>query len=81
MSFQFFGLSIGGGGYKSILRVMTVSVFVFYLFAAIFFEGSEVVDAEKHIQIATSPYTIHFKNTPKYFKPGMPIYATVSPPM
>ncbi|XP_042256193.1 complement C3-like isoform X2 [Thunnus maccoyii] len=35
--------------------------------------GSEMVEAElRGIQIVTSPYTIHFKKTPKYFKPGMP---------
>uniref|UniRef100_A0A4W6E0V5 Uncharacterized protein n=1 Tax=Lates calcarifer TaxID=8187 RepID=A0A4W6E0V5_LATCA len=34
--------------------------------------GSEMVEAElRGIQIVTSPYTIHFKKTPKYFKPGM----------
>ncbi|XP_069024451.1 complement C3-like isoform X1 [Embiotoca jacksoni] len=34
--------------------------------------GSEMVEAElRSIQIVTSPYTIHFKRTPKYFKPGM----------
>ncbi|XP_038569944.1 complement C3-like isoform X2 [Micropterus salmoides] len=34
--------------------------------------GGEMVEAElKGIQIVTSPYTIHFKKTPKYFKPGM----------
>ncbi|XP_068583427.1 complement C3-like isoform X2 [Cebidichthys violaceus] len=34
--------------------------------------GSEMVEAElRSIQIVTSPYTIHFKKTPKYFKPGM----------
>ena len=31
-----------------------------------------MVEAElRGIQIVTSPYTIHFKKTPKYFKPGM----------
>ncbi|KAM9363631.1 complement C3-like [Symphorus nematophorus] len=35
--------------------------------------GSEMVEAELiGIQIVTSPYTIHFRKTPKYFKPGMP---------
>ncbi|KAJ8283504.1 hypothetical protein COCON_G00023540 [Conger conger] len=35
--------------------------------------GSEMVEAEKRgILIVTSPYTIHFKKTPTYFKPGMP---------
>ncbi|XP_019117290.2 complement C3-like isoform X2 [Larimichthys crocea] len=34
--------------------------------------GSDMVEAElRNIQIVTSPYTIHFKRTPKYFKPGM----------
>ncbi|CAN9509990.1 unnamed protein product [Ophioblennius macclurei] len=40
--------------------------------------GSEMVEAEvKGIQIVTSPYTIHFKKTPKYFKPGMSFDVTV----
>ncbi|XP_064179565.1 complement C3-like [Anguilla rostrata] len=35
--------------------------------------GSEMVETERRgIQIVTSPYTIHFKKTPTYFKPGMP---------
>ncbi|KTG41798.1 hypothetical protein cypCar_00049015 [Cyprinus carpio] len=35
--------------------------------------GSEMVEAERRgIQIVTSPYTIHFKKTPQFFKPGMP---------
>ncbi|XP_053273309.1 complement C3 [Pleuronectes platessa] len=34
--------------------------------------GGEMVEAElRGIQIVTSPYTIHFKKTPKFFKPGM----------
>ncbi|XP_047199325.1 complement C3-like [Hippoglossus stenolepis] len=34
--------------------------------------GGEMVEAElRGIQIVTSPYTIHFKRTPKFFKPGM----------
>ncbi|KAL3996130.1 RNA-binding protein 5/10 [Sarotherodon galilaeus] len=40
--------------------------------------GSEMVEAElRGIQIVTSPYTIHFKRTPKYFKPGMSFDVTV----
>ncbi|KAJ8246287.1 hypothetical protein GJAV_G00265900 [Gymnothorax javanicus] len=40
--------------------------------------GSEMVEAEKRgIQIVTSPYTIRFKKTPNYFKPGMPFDALV----
>ncbi|XP_063065994.1 complement C3-like [Engraulis encrasicolus] len=40
--------------------------------------GSEMVEAHKKgIPIVTSPYTIHFKRTPKYFKPGMPFDVSV----
>ncbi|XP_029941659.1 complement C3-like [Salarias fasciatus] len=40
--------------------------------------GTEMVEAEVGgIQIVTSPYTIHFKKTPRYFKPGMPFDLTV----
>ncbi|XP_063332735.1 complement C3-like [Pelmatolapia mariae] len=40
--------------------------------------GSEMAEAElRGIQIVTSPYTIHFKRTPKYFKPGMSFDVTV----
>uniref|UniRef100_A0A672ISG0 Complement component c3a, duplicate 5 n=1 Tax=Salarias fasciatus TaxID=181472 RepID=A0A672ISG0_SALFA len=40
--------------------------------------GSEMVEAEvRGIQIVTSPYTIHFKKTPRYFKPGMSFDVTV----
>ncbi|XP_031725593.1 complement C3-like [Anarrhichthys ocellatus] len=40
--------------------------------------GSEMVEAElRSILIVKSPYTIHFKKTPKYFKPGMPFDVVV----
>ncbi len=40
--------------------------------------GSEMVEAHKKgIQIVTSPYTIHFKRTPHFFKPGMPFDVSV----
>uniref|UniRef100_A0A673LBY2 NTR domain-containing protein n=1 Tax=Sinocyclocheilus rhinocerous TaxID=307959 RepID=A0A673LBY2_9TELE len=40
--------------------------------------GSEMVEAERRgIQIVTSPYTIHFKKTPHFFKPGMPFGVSV----
>nr|XP_041567607.1 complement C3 isoform X2 [Taeniopygia guttata] len=40
--------------------------------------GSDMVEAQRGgIQIVTSPYTIHFTHTPKYFKPGMPFDLTV----
>ncbi|KAM6294066.1 LOW QUALITY PROTEIN: A.superbus venom factor 1-like [Aegotheles albertisi] len=40
--------------------------------------GSDMVEAQRSgIRIVTSPYTIHFTHTPKYFKPGMPFDMTV----
>ncbi|XP_016110818.1 complement C3-like isoform X2 [Sinocyclocheilus grahami] len=40
--------------------------------------GSEMVEAERRgIQIVTSPYTIHFKKTPHFFKPGMPFSVSI----
>ncbi|XP_075268481.1 complement C3 isoform X2 [Opisthocomus hoazin] len=40
--------------------------------------GSDMVEAQRTgIRIVTSPYTIHFTHTPKYFKPGMPFDLTV----
>uniref|UniRef100_A0A8C7GJ86 Complement C3 n=1 Tax=Oncorhynchus kisutch TaxID=8019 RepID=A0A8C7GJ86_ONCKI len=40
--------------------------------------GSEMVKAEKKgIFIVKSPYSIHFKKTPPYFKPGMPYDVSV----
>ncbi|XP_059409015.1 complement C3-like [Carassius carassius] len=40
--------------------------------------GSEMVEAHKKgIQIVTSPYTIHFRRTPHFFKPGMPFDISV----
>ncbi|CAB1344806.1 unnamed protein product, partial [Coregonus sp. 'balchen'] len=40
--------------------------------------GSEMVKAEKSgIRIVKSPYKIHFKKTPPYFKPGMPYDVSV----
>ncbi|XP_043094012.1 complement C3 [Puntigrus tetrazona] len=44
-----------------------------YISASVVTEtGSEMVEAHKRgIQIVTSPYTIHFKRTPHFFKPGM----------
>ncbi|XP_050965348.1 complement C3 [Labeo rohita] len=50
-----------------------------YISATVLTEsGSEMVEAHKKgIQIVTSPYTIHFKKTPHYFKPGMPFDVSV----
>nr|XP_002660623.3 complement C3-like [Danio rerio] len=40
--------------------------------------GSEMVEAHKKgIHIVTSPYTIYFKRTPQFFKPGMPFDVSV----
>ncbi|XP_063997720.1 complement C3 [Pogoniulus pusillus] len=40
--------------------------------------GSDMVEAQRGgISIVTSPYSIHFTRTPKYFKPGMPFDLTV----
>jgi len=37
-----------------------------------------MVEAERRgIQIVKSPYTIHFKKTPQFFKPGMPFSISV----
>lgn len=44
--------------------------------------GGEMVEAElKNIKIVTSPYTIQFKKTPKYFKPGITFDVTVKTAM
>ncbi|XP_061576834.1 complement C3-like isoform X3 [Cololabis saira] len=40
--------------------------------------GGEMTEAElSDIKIVASPYTIHFKKTVKYFKPGMPFDVTI----
>ncbi|XP_062243569.1 complement C3-like [Platichthys flesus] len=40
--------------------------------------GGEMVEAElRGLQIVTSPYTIHFKKTPTFFKPGMTFDVTI----
>ncbi|XP_071583476.1 complement C3 isoform X2 [Heliangelus exortis] len=40
--------------------------------------GSDMVEAQRGgIRIVTSPYSIHFTHTPKFFKPGMPFDLTV----
>uniref|UniRef100_A0A669B5E2 Complement component c3a, duplicate 5 n=1 Tax=Oreochromis niloticus TaxID=8128 RepID=A0A669B5E2_ORENI len=46
--------------------------FIFAAVSVLTESGSEMVEAElRGIQIVKSPYTINFKKTPKYFKPGM----------
>lgn len=44
----------------------------FEMCSSVYFTGGEMVEAElRTVQIVTSPYTISFKRTPKYYKPGM----------
>ncbi len=51
---------------------LCVNIFVHQL------AGGEMVEAElRNIQIVTTPYTIDFKRTPKYYKPGMSFDVTV----
>uniref|UniRef100_A0A3P9BDI5 Complement C3-like n=1 Tax=Maylandia zebra TaxID=106582 RepID=A0A3P9BDI5_9CICH len=53
--------------------------FIFAAVSVLTESGSEMVEAElRGIQIVKSPYTINFKKTPKYFKPGMSFDVTVS---
>ncbi|XP_067353934.1 complement C3-like isoform X2 [Channa argus] len=56
--------------FPNILELVGSSIYV--AVSVLTESGSEMVEAElKNIQMVTSPYTIHFKKTPKYFKPGM----------
>nr|ADU33222.1 complement component c3 [Epinephelus coioides] len=56
--------------FPNILELVGKSIFV--AVSVLTESGSEMVEAElRSIQIVTSPYTIHFTKTPKYFKPGM----------
>uniref|UniRef100_A0A7N8XQP4 Complement C3-like n=1 Tax=Mastacembelus armatus TaxID=205130 RepID=A0A7N8XQP4_9TELE len=49
-----------------------VGKFIYVSVTVLTESGGEMVEAElRSIQIVTSPYTILFKNTPRYFKPGM----------
>ncbi|KAE8300820.1 Complement C3 Complement C3 beta chain Complement C3 alpha chain [Larimichthys crocea] len=56
--------------FPNILELVGGSIFV--AVSVLTESGSEMVEAElRNIQIVTSPYTIHFKRTPKYYKPAM----------
>ncbi|XP_045902911.1 complement C3-like [Micropterus dolomieu] len=56
--------------FSDITKLVGSSIFV--AVSVLTESGGEMVEAElRNIQIVTSPYTIHFKRTPKYFKPGM----------
>ncbi|XP_035856297.1 complement C3-like isoform X2 [Sander lucioperca] len=49
-----------------------VGSYIFVAAGVLTENGSEMVEAElRGLQIVKSPYTIHFKRTSKYFKPGM----------
>ncbi|XP_060716458.1 complement C3-like [Tachysurus vachellii] len=55
-----------------------VGSFLYISVSVITETGSEIVEAQKGgIQIVTSPYTIQFKRTPKFYHPGMPFDVTV----
>ncbi|XP_033986627.1 complement C3-like, partial [Trematomus bernacchii] len=61
---------------KNIEELVTKSIFV--AVSVLTENGGEMVEAElRNIQIVKSPYTIHFKKTPKYFKPGMSFQVVV----
>ncbi|XP_033981180.1 complement C3-like [Trematomus bernacchii] len=56
--------------FGNIEELVTKSIFV--AVSVLTENGDEMVEAElRNIQIVKSPFTIHFKKTPKYFKPGM----------
>ncbi|KAM4750144.1 complement C3-like [Anableps anableps] len=56
--------------YQNILDLVGESIYVSV--SVLTESGSEMVEAElRGIKIVQSPYTIHFKRTPKYFKPGL----------
>ncbi|XP_028998623.1 complement C3-like isoform X2 [Betta splendens] len=62
--------------FPNILELVGNSIYV--AVSVITDNGSEMVEAElRGIQIVTSPYTINFRRTPKYFKPGMPFDVAV----
>ncbi|KAK1879949.1 Complement C3 [Dissostichus eleginoides] len=56
--------------FGNIEELVTKSIFV--AVSVLTESGDEMVEAElRNIPIVKSPYAIHFKKTPKYFKPGM----------
>nr|AIA08688.1 complement component C3 [Oplegnathus fasciatus] len=62
--------------FPNILELVGSSIYV--AVSVLTGSGSEMVETElRSIQIVTSPYTIHFKKTPKYFKPGMSFDAVI----
>ncbi|XP_070831488.1 complement C3-like [Chaetodon trifascialis] len=62
--------------FKDIMELVGSSIFVSV--SVLTENGGEIVEAQlKNIQIVTSPYTIHFKKTPKFYKPAMSFDVTV----
>ncbi|XP_033969804.1 complement C3-like [Trematomus bernacchii] len=62
--------------FKNIEELVMKSIYV--AVSVLTENGGEMVEAElRNIQIVKSPYTIHFKKTPKYFKPGMSFQVAV----
>ncbi|KAM7010010.1 complement C3-like [Tautogolabrus adspersus] len=56
--------------FNNIMELVGSSIFV--AVSVLTESGGEMVEAElRSIQIVTSPYTITFKKTPKFYKPGM----------
>ncbi|XP_027138596.1 complement C3-like isoform X2 [Larimichthys crocea] len=62
--------------FPNILQLVGTSIYVSV--SVLTKRSNEMVDAElRNIRIVTSPYTIHFRRTPTYFKPGMSFDVTV----
>ncbi|KAA0721779.1 Complement C3 [Triplophysa tibetana] len=62
--------------FPNILQLVGKSLFVSVSVLTV--TGSEMVEAQKRgLQIVTSPYALHFKRTPQFFKPGMPFDVSV----
>ncbi|NP_571317.1 complement C3a.1 precursor [Danio rerio] len=62
--------------YKSIDKLVGQSIYVSV--SLLTESGSEMVEAERRgIRIVTSPYTINFKKTAQFFKPGMPFDVSI----
>ncbi|XP_056311798.1 complement C3-like isoform X2 [Danio aesculapii] len=62
--------------YKTINQLVGQSIYVSV--SLLTESGSEMVETERRgIRIVTSPYSIHFKKTAQFFKPGMPFDVSI----
>uniref|UniRef100_UPI0037E797A1 complement C3-like n=1 Tax=Semicossyphus pulcher TaxID=241346 RepID=UPI0037E797A1 len=62
--------------FQNILKLVGKQIYV--AVSVLTENGGEMVEAElKGIQIVTSPYTISFKKTPTFYKPGMSLDVTI----